>query len=86
MGDYMMVTRVQKCGELPKLVGTAMRPWRVMLADEQHVYGVGGIVTGQRKDDHVARKSPHADSSLVVPQEVEDVLTALKSRTKGTST
>lgn len=63
-GDYVMMARERKHGELPKLVGTWSRCWWVVSADGQHVYGVEDIVTGQRKDAHVARKSPYADSSL----------------------
>lgn len=44
-------------------------------ADGQHVYGVEGIVTGQRKGMHGPRVSPYTDISLAVTKKLKEVLT-----------
>lgn len=77
VGDYVMVTKMPKCGKLPKLMGRGMRPCQLVLAN---VSRVRCIETVQRKNAHVARKSPHVDSSLGVPQERKYLFTALKDQ------
>lgn len=46
VGDYAMGVTVHKCGESPKFARTWKNPWRVVPVDEQHVHGVGNILTG----------------------------------------
>lgn len=45
-------------------VGIYTRGW-----NRQHVYSVDGMVTGERKEMHVARISPYADESLAMTAE-----------------
>ena len=61
VGEYVLVARVRRSGTTPKLLMTwTGPPWRVVSAEQQHVYGVQNIVSGVR-DVHVARLRFYAD-------------------------
>ena len=53
--DYVFVARVWRSGSAPKLLMTWTVPWRVVVAQQPHVYGVQNIVSGEVRDVHVAR-------------------------------
>lgn len=73
-----MVARVQKRGELLKLASMWTGLWRVVSANGQHAHGTEDfIVTGQLKDEHVARMTPCADSSLAVTTDLKERLSTL---------
>lgn len=48
--------------------------------DGQHVYGVEGIATGQRKDALVTRMRPCADISLAITKGLKEVLATLENQ------
>ena len=72
-GDYVLVARVRRSGSTPKLLMTWTGPWRVVVAEHPHVYGVQNIVSGEVRDVHVARLRFYADSALAITAEVKDV-------------
>ena len=73
VGDYVLVARVRRSGSTPKLLMTWTGPWRVVVAEHPHVYGVQNIVSGEVRDVHVARLRFYADSALAITAEVKDV-------------
>jgi len=64
VGDYVLVARVRRSGSTPKLLMTWTGPWRVVSAEQSHVYGVQNIVSGDVRDVHVARLRFYADRAL----------------------
>ena len=40
VGDYVLVARIRRSGSTPKPLMTWTGPWRVVVADRQHVYRV----------------------------------------------
>ena len=54
-GDYVLVARVRRSDPTPKLLMTWTGPWRVVVAQRSHVYGVQNVVSGEVRDVHVAR-------------------------------
>lgn len=54
VGDYVLVARVSRSETTPKLVSMWTEPWRILTAEQSHVYGVRRIVTGQVQNVHVA--------------------------------
>ena len=46
-GDYVLVARVRRSGSTPKLLMTWTGPWRVLIPQRSHVYGVQNIVPGE---------------------------------------
>ena len=73
VGDYVLVARVRRSGSTPKLLMTWTGPWRVVSAEQPHVYGVQNIVSGDVRDVHVARLRFYADRALAVTAELKDV-------------
>ena len=71
VGDYVLVARVRKLGNAPKLVTIWTGPWCVVSGGSPHVYTVQDIVTGETKEVHVVRMRAYADLSLVVGAEVQ---------------
>ena len=49
-------------------------PWRVLVAQRSHVYGVQNIVFGEIRDDHVARMRFYADAALEITAELKELL------------
>ena len=68
-----MVARVRKSGATPKLVTTWTGPWRVVTAEQPHVYGVQNIISGEVRDVHVVRLCFYADSALDITSDLKDV-------------
>ena len=73
VGEYVLVARVRRSGTTPKLLMTWTGPWRVVSAEQQHVYGVQNIVSGEVRDVHVARLRFYADAALAITAEVKEV-------------
>ena len=73
VGDYVFVARVRRSGSTPKLLMTWTGPWRVVSAEQPHVYGVQNIVSGDVRDVHVTRIRFYADSALAITAELKDV-------------
>ena len=73
-GDFVMVVRVGRCGSTPKMLMTLNRPWRVLVAQRSHVYGVQSIVSGEVRDVHVARMRFYADAVLGITAELKEVV------------
>ena len=46
-GDYVLVARVRRSGSTPKLLMTWAGPWRVLVAQRSHVYGVEILCLGK---------------------------------------
>ena len=46
--------------------GERTGPWRVVSAEQQHVYGLQNIVSGEVRDVHVARLRFYADAALAI--------------------
>ncbi|CAN0065761.1 unnamed protein product [Sphacelaria rigidula] len=55
VGDYVLAARVRCSGPTPKVVSTWTGPWRIVMAEQQHVYEAQNIVNGEVQDVHVAR-------------------------------
>ena len=55
VGDYVLVARVHQPGKHHKLVSTWTGPWQVVNDDQEHVYTVSNIVTGEMREAHVTR-------------------------------
>ena len=69
IGEYVLVdlvARLWRCGSTPKLLMTWTGPWRVVVAQRPHVYGVQNIVSGEVRDVHVARMCFYADAALAI--------------------
>ena len=47
-------------------------PWRVLVAQRSHVYGVQNIVSGEVRDVHVARMRFHSDAALEITAELKE--------------
>jgi len=73
VGDYVPAARVRKSGLTPKLVATWTGPWRVVSAENQHVFSVQNIISGEVRDVHVARLRFYSDKELEVTTELKDV-------------
>eukprot|EP00752_Nemacystus_decipiens_P007839 g7004.t1 len=73
VGDYVMVARVRRAGPTPKLAATWTGPWRVVTAEQKHVYGVQNIISGEVRDVHVARLRFYSDSALEVTSDLKEV-------------
>ena len=69
VGDYVLVARVRRSGSTPKLLMTWTGPWRVVVAQRSHEYGVQNIVSGEVRDVHVARMRFYADAALEITAE-----------------
>ena len=48
-------------------------PWRVVSTEQQHVYGVQNIVSGEVRAVHVARLRFYADAALAITAELKEV-------------
>ena len=48
VGHYVLVARVRKLGNAPRLVTTWTEPWRMVSSGSPHVYNVQNIVNGER--------------------------------------
>ena len=55
VGDYVLVAWVQGGGSTLNLLMAWTEPWRVVVAQRLHVYGVQNIVSGEVRDVHLAR-------------------------------
>lgn len=55
VGGYVLVARVRHSGSTPKLLMMWTGPWRVVMAEQQGVYGMENIVLGEVRDVHVTR-------------------------------
>jgi len=73
VGDYVLVARVRRSGSTPKLLMTWTGPWRVVSAEQPHVYGVQNIVSGDVREVHVTRIRFYADRALAITAELKDV-------------
>ena len=69
VGDYVLVARVRRSCSTPKLLMTWTGPWRVLVAQRSHVYGVQNIVSGEVRDVHVARMRFYPDAALEITAE-----------------
>ena len=73
VGDYVLVARVRRSGSTPKLLMTWTGPWRVLVAQRSHVYGVQNIVSGEDRDVHVTQMRFYADAALEMTAELKEV-------------
>eukprot|EP00903_Cladosiphon_okamuranus_P017345 g15980.t1 len=73
VGDYVLVARVRRSGLTPKLASTWTGPWRVVTAQQEHVYGVQNIISGEVRDVHVARMRFYSDSELDITSDLKEV-------------
>ena len=55
VGNCVLVARVRRSGSTPKLLRTWAGPWRMVVTQRSHVYGVQNISSGKVRDVHVAR-------------------------------
>ena len=67
--DFVLYARVRRQGVTPKLMSTWTGPWRVVGADDSHVYAVHNIVSGEVHTAHVARLRLYADADLNITAE-----------------
>ena len=74
VGDHVLVAPVRRSSSTPKLLITWTGPWRVVVAQRSHVYGVQYIVSGEIRDVHVARMRFYADAALESTAELKEVL------------
>ncbi|CAM9714536.1 unnamed protein product, partial [Sphacelaria rigidula] len=63
-GDFVLYARVRTQGATPKLMFTWTGPWRVVGADDAHLYSLQKIVSGAVRVIHAARLRSYADSQL----------------------
>ena len=71
VGDYVLVARVRRSGSKPKLLMmTWTGPWRVLIAQRSHMYGVQNIVSGEVRGVHVARMRFYAGAALEITAEL----------------
>ena len=68
-----MVARVRRAGLTPKLAATWTGPWRVVTAEQKHVYSVQNIISGDVRDVHVVRLRFYSDAQLDVTSDLKDV-------------
>ena len=73
VGEYLLAAGVRRSGSTPKLLMTWTGPWRVVVAQRPHVYGVQNIVSGEIRDVHVARMRFYADAALAITAELKEV-------------
>ena len=78
VGDCVLVAPVSKQGKHRKLMSTWAGPWRVGIDDEEHVYAVLHLVTGERRDVHLARTRFYADDQLEITGELFKVFQQLE--------
>ena len=71
--ENVLVARVRRNGSTPKLRMTCTEPWRVVVAQRPHLYGVQNIVSGEVRDIHVARMRFYADAALAITAELKEV-------------
>ena len=72
VGNYVSVARVRHSGSAPELLVTWTGPWRVVVAQRLHVYGVQNIVSGEIRDVHVDRMRSYADVALRITAELTE--------------
>ena len=48
-------------------------PWRVVIAEQKHVYGVQNFISVEVRDVHVARLRFYSDSALEVTSDLKEV-------------
>ena len=72
VGEYVLVTRVRRSGWTPKFLMTQTKPWRLVVAQRPHVYGVQSIVSREIRDVHVARMRFYADAALAITADLKE--------------
>ena len=73
IGDFVLYARVRRQGVTPKLMSTWTGPWRVVGADDSHVYSVHNNVSGKAHTAHVARLRFYVVADLNTTAEIVDV-------------
>ena len=73
VGEYVVVARVLRSGSTTKFIMTWTGPWRVVVAQRPHVYGVQDIVSEEVRDIHVARMRLYAAAALAITAELKEV-------------
>ena len=73
VGEYLLAAGVRRSGSTPKLLMTWTGPWRVVVAQRPHVYGVQNIVSGEVRDVHVVRMRFYADAAIAITAELKEV-------------
>ena len=73
IGQYVLVARVRRSCSTPKLLIIWTEPWRVVVAQRPHVYGVQNIVSGEVRDVHVVRMRFYADAAIAITAELKEV-------------